>query len=290
MASLVEQWKALGAHDEIAGHRLFVVDAPAVREQQPPALVLHGFPSSGADWHHALAVLAERRRVIVPDLLGFGLSDKPDQAYSLFRQADLVEELIAGLGIDEVALVTHDMGDSVGGELLARSLDGTLRFRVERRVFTNGSIYLELADLTDGQKLLRAMPDALIDAALAPTVEVLQGALQMTLAPDARAGDDVRAMAELVVHDGGNRLLARLIRYLDERAEHEARWTGAIERHPAPLAVVWGDLDPIARFVMVERLMARRADARLFRLGSVGHYPMIEAPHRFNEALRAALS
>ena len=66
----------------------------------------------------------------MPDLLGFGLSDKPDQRYSLFEQADLVEAVAGDLGLDEVALLTHDMGDSVGGELLARSIDGTLSFDV----------------------------------------------------------------------------------------------------------------------------------------------------------------
>jgi pimeloyl-ACP methyl ester carboxylesterase len=287
---IVEAWAAAGAPRAVGGHELFVIDRRPPAEEAPPVLVLHGFPTSGADWHHAVAALGERRRVVVPDLLGYGLSEKPDRAYSLFAQADLVAALVADLGIETVALVTHDMGDSVGGELLARSVDGALPFTIERRVLTNGSIYLDLAQLTDGQKLLRSLPDAPIVEELVPTVDVLVGALQMTLAPDARCDADLRAMAALVVHRGGNRLLARLIRYIDERAEHEHRWTGAIETHPAPLAVIWGDLDPIARFAMVERLLGRRADARLHRLGGVGHYPMVEAPERFNEAVRAALA
>ena len=49
-----------------------------------------------------------------------------------------------------MALLTHDMGDTVGGELLARNLEGTLRFEITQRVLTNGSIYIDMAHLTDG--------------------------------------------------------------------------------------------------------------------------------------------
>ncbi len=97
-------------------------------------------------------------------------------------------------------------------------------------------------------------------------------------------------MAAAIVRDGGNALLPRVIRYIEQRREHEHRWTGAIERHPAPLHVVWGDLDPVAVWPMVERLLAARPDAIVHRLDGVGHYPMVETPSRFNDALLTALT
>ena len=83
-------------------------------------LVLHGFPTSSYDWQHQLDVLRARRRVVMLDYPGYGLSAKPDATYSLFTQADVVEACAQELGLGDVALVTHDMGDSVGGEILAR--------------------------------------------------------------------------------------------------------------------------------------------------------------------------
>jgi pimeloyl-ACP methyl ester carboxylesterase len=101
----------------------------------------------------------------------------------------------------------------------------------------------------------------------------------------------VRAGAVLVVHEGGNRLLARQIRYLEERRTNESRWTGAIETHPAPLSVVWGDHDPIAVWPMTDRLLQRRdgLDTPRTRLEGVGHYPMIEAPGPFAAAVLEGL-
>jgi pimeloyl-ACP methyl ester carboxylesterase len=285
-------WERSGEYRRVLGHRVFVVDcgpSQPERAADAPVLVLHGFPTSSHDWHRLLDPLARRRRLVVPDLLGFGLSDKPDQRYSLFEQADVVEAVARDLGLDEVALVTHDMGDSVGGEVLARALDGTLAFAVSRRVISNGSIYIEMAHLTDGQQLLLSLPDERLADGLGH--DALADALRGTFAPGSAVPDgDVEVAADLVVRDGGDRLLPRTIRYVEERREHEGRWTGAIERHPSPLTIVWGDADPIAVWPMAERLHEARADATLVRLRDVGHYPMLEAPDAFTSAVEHALA
>jgi len=285
----VTAWVREGERRRVGDRDLFVMERG--RDQPGDAVVvLHGFPTCSFDWSDAIARVAQRRRVVAMDFLGFGLSEKPDQRYSLFEQADLVEALVADLGIERAVLASHDMGDSVAGELLARSLDGDLGFEVTARMVSNGSIYLGLAQLTDGQKLLLSLPDEMVGDDVAPTAEMLVAALRATCAPDATVSDgELLALADLIVRDGGNRLLARMIRYIEERREHEGRWTGAIERHPAPLTIVWGDLDPIAVWPMAERLHAACPDATLVRLSGIGHYPMLEAPDAFGAALEHAL-
>lgn len=294
-AALVADWSTRGSMVPVGDDSVFVVDTRAVRTgDAPPLLVLHGYPTSSIDFAAVLPALAAERRVILLDYPGFGLSTKPDRAYSLFGHADVVEAVAAALGVDEVDLLTHDLGDSVGGELLARSIDGTLGFTVRRRVLTNGSIYMHLVQLSEGQKLLEALPDEAIPAEQAPDVDAIERALVGTLAPagsDASRPDPVhvRAAAVLVVHEGGNRLLARQIRYIEERRQHESRWTGALERHPAPLHVVWGDVDPIAVYPMTDELLANRPDATRVTLEGVGHYPMVEAPAAFAAAVLEGL-
>ena len=292
--SAVEEWIALGHDLTTPQGRVFVVDVPArVPGSSPPLLVLHGFPTCSFDWRHVLPALNEDRRVVLLDFPGFGCSEKPDIRYSVRMYADAVESVARTLGLDRVDLVTHDMGDTVGGELLARDLDGALAFSVGRRVLTNGSIYIEMAHLTPGQQMLLGRPDQRFDLA---TVGIdpsdgFKSGVASTFAPAHQpSAEELDAQWQLVSRDGGHTLLPRTIRYVEDRRAEESRFTGAIERHPTPLGVVWGALDPVAVLPMTDRLLAARPDATLVVLDDVGHYPMVEAPGAFASAVLRLLT
>ena len=249
---------------------------------------LHGFPTSSLDFAGVADGLAAHRRVVLVDLLGYGLSAKPDTSYTMAGQADVVVALAAKLGLGRFALLTHDMGDTVGGELLARQADGSWRVEITRRVVTNGSIYIEMAHLTTGQQVLLSLPDELDRREAAPSADSLARSLVATLAP-AHADVDMGAHGELITHRGGNRVLARLIRYIEERRANERRFTGAIESHPSPLTIVWGPEDPIAVAPMAEHLKKVRPDATLHWIEGAGHYPQLELPAEWLAAVTAGL-
>ena len=279
----VAEWAARATTMMVDGDDVAVWDVPAAEEERhEPLLIVHGFPTSSYDWAGLVPRLARHRRVVCFDMLGFGLSAKPDRAYTIALQADVAQAVIAGLGIDRLALMTHDVGDTVGGELLARSLEGTWSVEVIRRVVTNGSIYIAIARLTDGQKMLLDQPDAKLDRGIGP--ELMAASLVATLAPG-HAELDMGGHAELVCHDDGDRLLPRLIRYIEERRVNERRFTGAIETHPSPLHVVWGPEDPIAVPEMADRLHAAHPGSTRTWLPGAGHYPMVEDPDAFLAAV-----
>jgi pimeloyl-ACP methyl ester carboxylesterase len=291
-AGIVEDWERSGARLETEWGDVWVLDTPA-REPAtgahaaPPLFVVHGFPTNSFDFRGVLGALSQRRRVVLFDQLGFGLSDKPDRRYGIHLHADTAEAVAAALGLGEVDLLTHDMGDSVGGELLARDLEGRTQLSFRRRVLANGSIYLDLAQLTVGQQLLMSLPDEAMDHI---TGEGYRAGVAGTFAEASAATEtELDAQWLLASRQDGHRLLARTIRYLEDRRVEEERYTGAIERHPSPLHVVWGDLDPVAVFPMTDRLLRTRTDAARVVLDGVGHYPMIEDPDRFSAAVLAAL-
>jgi pimeloyl-ACP methyl ester carboxylesterase len=285
----VREWETRGRRLTVDGRSIWVLDV-AARFERPgvdPLLVLHGFPSCSFDWRHVLDDLRANRRVIAIDFLGFGLSDKPDLRYSMRLQADVVEGVARQLGLTSVALLTHDMGDTVGGELLARSLEGTLPFAVTRRVLTNGSIYIDMAHLTDGQQMLLSLADEPTDLVAADGFKA--GLAGTFVSPRAVAEDELEAQWLLAQRNGGNRLLARTIRYIEDRRAEERRFTGAIETHPSPLSVIWGTQDAIAVVAMTDVLKRARPDASVQLLAEAAHYPMIESPRNFGAAIIAAL-
>ena len=84
-----------------------------VTGQGRPVVLLHGFPDSGRLWRHQVTALAEAGfQVIVPDLRGYGLSDKPAEveAYSLPLLAGDVMAVLADAGVERAHVVGHDWG------------------------------------------------------------------------------------------------------------------------------------------------------------------------------------
>jgi len=160
---------------------------------------------------------------------------------------------------------------------------------------TNGSIYIAQAHLTSGQQLLLSLPDELLPDGVPIDEASLTRSLRDTFSaatapvPGGWPADPVPPAAAQIVRHDGHRLLPRLIRYVEERRANERRFTGAIETDPSPLHIVWGLDDPIAVPSMVDTLVAARSDATVVRLDGVGHYPMVEAPSRYLDAVLLGL-
>ena len=86
----------------------------------PPLLLLHGLGGSGRYWAGIAPELAASRRLIAPDLAGFGRSDKPRATYDAGFHVAAIEGLLAAYGIDETEVAGHSMGGILAALLAAR--------------------------------------------------------------------------------------------------------------------------------------------------------------------------
>jgi haloacetate dehalogenase len=107
-------------HHEVNGIRLFA--RTGGRRDGPPLLMLHGFPQTHALWHRVARQLADRFFLVLPDLRGYGDSDKPAGApdhanYSKRTMAADMAALMRSLGHERFALVGHDRGGRVAHRL-----------------------------------------------------------------------------------------------------------------------------------------------------------------------------
>ena len=93
-------------------------------------VLLHGFGETGDMWAPIAAPLAERFTVIVPDLRGMGLSARPESGYDKKTQARQLAAVLDGLGVERVALVTHDIGNMVGYAFAAQYPGRVTRFAI----------------------------------------------------------------------------------------------------------------------------------------------------------------
>lgn len=270
----VAAWEAAGEYVEIGQRRIFL---RRVAGSGTPLVLLHGYPSSSYDWRHVLPLLGDRP-VITFDFLGYGLSDKPrDVTYSLRTQADLVEALLAHCGARQVSLVAHDMGTSVTTELLARDLDGQLSFAIADVLLFNGSMVVEKAHLTRGQKALRSPAGRLVSRF--SSERVFRQEFRRLFSPaHPLTGAEAADQWELIARDGGNRLLDRLIVYVGERITNAPRWHGALRDWPGDLRLAWGLLDPVAVVDVLDAVRALRPAAPYTPWPTLGHYVQLEDP------------
>lgn len=282
MSDAIDRWMQSGRRIEIAGHPVFVVEAGLASAET--IAVLHGFPSSSADWERVLPWLAQRYRVVLHDHLGFGLSSKPeDYGYSLMEQADVALGVWRALGVDRLHLVAHDYGTSVATELLARRVRGLLPVDLSSLTLSNGSVHLELAKPRPIQWLLRRRHLGPAIAAIAPPA-VLRRTLDAICATPLD-DDEVDRMWQLLVREDGRARLPRIGQYLDERVRFRARWIGALQQADLPVHLLWGRQDPIALPAVAEQIARETPGAMLTWLDALGHYPMLEDPTGYASAL-----
>jgi haloalkane dehalogenase len=102
---------------EIDGARMHYID----EGQGPTLLMVHGTPTWSFLYRHLVTGLRDRFRCVVPDHLGFGLSDKPaGDAYRPQDQARRLAAFVQALGLEDLTLAVHDFGGPIG---LAYALD-----------------------------------------------------------------------------------------------------------------------------------------------------------------------
>jgi pimeloyl-ACP methyl ester carboxylesterase len=88
--------------------------------ERPSLLLIHGFPSSSESFRNVIGTLARNCFVIAPDLPGFGQTEPIEQP-SFSRFADMIDGLLAQLGVESFYLYLHDYGAAVGLHLATRA-------------------------------------------------------------------------------------------------------------------------------------------------------------------------
>jgi pimeloyl-ACP methyl ester carboxylesterase len=243
----------------------------------PVLLLLHGLLGSGASFGPALDELARTHRVLAPDLLGHGASEKPSGDYSLGSLATLVRDLLVVLGVESATVVGHSLGGGVAMQL-AYQFPAT----VERLVLVDSgglgrtvSPALRAVALPGAEWVLPAVfnPYAARAAArlLRPFQRITPPALAQVVAGLATLAD-AEARTAFV-------LTARSV--IDVRGQRVSATDRLYLAAAMPLLLVWGGRDPVIPVAHAHSLHAQLPGSRLVVFDRAGHFPQVEEPGRF---------
>ena len=242
-----------------------------------PLLLVHGFPTSAWDWQPIWETLGQTHSLVACDMIGFGLSDKPPGGYSIHRQTDLQEALLAHLGIAEYDALVHDYGVSVGQEMLARQAEGSGAAGLQQMVFLNGGIFPNQHRPRPLQKL-GVSPLGFLVGWLMNRKRFGAGFAEV-FGPDTQPSEaELDEFWSLISEQDGHRKFHKLLHYMTDRQKHEARWVGALAHAESRIGLINGALDPVSGKHAFDEWRRVLPNARSHLLPGVGHYPQVEAP------------
>ena len=279
----LERWKAAGKYFDYLGFNIFY----RTEGSGPTLLLIHGYPFSTWDWAPLWDRLTARFTVVAPDMFGMGFSDKPvAYGYSVHDHADMHEALLVHLGVNSAHILAHDIGDSVGQELLARSVFSQQAYgalRIESITWLNGGLFNEAYTPRLLQKVLSRTPlgdflsplqgSGLSRRMIEPTINELFG-------PDTKPSRRMLDLFhEILEYNDGKRVTHKVGRFVNDRYAHRNRWVRAMRQTDVPMRLIDGPADPNSGRHMAQRYLEVIPNPDVVMLDdNIGHWPQIEAP------------
>lgn len=270
-------WQQLGHYLSAHGQQVFVID----NEHQstlPPVLLLHGYPCSSWDFREIYRELARTRRVLALDFLGYGFSAKPfPHAYTVQQQANIVEAVLTQQQLPACHVLTHNYGDAVVQELLARDMSlPTPSFASV--MFLGSALFHDCETPTLFQRAL-ASPVGSSLAKLLGRAVLYRSYSRLFGRRYGPNKSGLKAAHLLINHDKGQRCLPALLQYKKERLNNAQRWANALANTAVPLAALRGTEDPVVNPASLSALrQLRPQQCFIVQEEGVGHYPHVEAP------------
>lgn len=271
-------------------------------DDSPPAIFAHGFPESHRTWRDLAPLLEDEVRMIMPDLRGFGASDKP-QDVADYATDILIADLFAladALGIERFALVGHDWGGAIAW---AAAISGNPRLTrlgiinsphpaIFQRSLIDNSAQRAASQYMNAFRnpameagIARMGMETFFDKSFAPHVDMTK----VTPQERQRYVDDWSQPGAMTAMLNWYRASRVEVPQPGEEAEMPI-WVDFVPRIGVPVRVVWGLEDKALLPVQLDGIGEVGDDVEVVPLPGVGHFAPWEAPDAVAAALRPFLA
>ncbi|THF70163.1 alpha/beta fold hydrolase [Deinococcus sp. Arct2-2] len=245
----------------------------------PPLVLLHGIGQSLEDWDEVVALLAERHRVYALDLIGFGLTDKPDVPYSLAGLARFVKHFLDALEETRPATL---IGNSLGGAV-AQQFAVMYPERTARLILVNSAGFG--AEVTPWLRLLTVprLGEWLLRPHPVSSARVVRAIFHD---PVFVTPERLRHAALVAEQPNRSRAYLSVARHLGTWRGLRPDWRGTLIEQLAarqlPTLIVWGEHDQIlpAHHLRAAQNAYPHARTQLFK--NTGHLPQVERAEEFS--------
>lgn len=246
----------------------------------PTVLLIHGIGSSSDTWANLLPELAHRYRVIAPDLLGHGCSDKPRGDYSVPAFANGIRDLLEILDIDMVTLVGHSLGGGVAMQFAYQFPERTERLVLVSTGGAGRSVtpWLRAASLPGAHLALSSLRLSTVRAQTATALRLLR---VFGTGPGQDAPDVLRVVDALQDPASRDAFLRTLRAVVDWRGQVVTMLDRCYLTAGMPTLLVGGSRDRVVPARHAEWVHAAMPGSRLEIFEGAGHFLFHDEPQRF---------
>ena len=250
-------------------------------------VLLHGFPQSHLAWRFIIEDLSRTHRVIAPDWVGWGRSERrTDLHYDYKSEVQRLAGFLDAIGVERFNLFGHDYGGYLGLGFYEDHPARVLRLAIlnsrAHRTFP-GLRYLvfKFAELLAGTPLINELYRIL------PLGWILRTGLKRELPTNAQDPEVLAEYTACMDKPEGRLWLRQL--YIGYTTRERPELVASLANITCPTAVIWGDKDPWCPPSIAEDLASRIESATLTRFPNAGHFVLEEEEPGLFQAMKSLL-
>ena len=245
---------------EIDGNSIRYIEEGTSKEN---LLLIHGLGASAERWEHVIPQFAKNYRVLVPDLIGFGLSDKPVVDYTTDYLSAFIRKFLKKLNIDSVSIIGSSLGGQIGAEF----------------TYQNNSMVDKLVLISPSGIMKHSTPalDAYVMAALYPSDSSASNAFQIMSGSKNIDKKTIKGFVQrMKLPNAKMAFMSTLLGLKDAEIISEK-----LVSIKSPTLIIWGENDPIIPIKYAQSFVSEIDDCRFVKMENCGHTPYVESPDKF---------
>ncbi|PQJ74547.1 alpha/beta hydrolase [Polaribacter gangjinensis] len=280
----IKDWSTKHQTIELLGQRVSFIDT-VVGEKI--ILVIHGYGSCSYDYHKVIDELKLTYRMVIPDLVGFGLSSKPTNYYfSMIQQAEIILTLLQKLKIKEVSIIAQGFGTGVLCEILSIISSGFSYLKINKIWLLNTSLSIELSpDRQTQDFVIKYINDTFLK--ISSSFEMFKKYIRKNFNDENSISDEELSIYwKLLTYEDGLKTLNFINYWIVEIQQYSNKWLEAIKNTTATIEIIWGieksSVDNETPNIINDFLDIKKTHL----IDNCGKFPMLEKPSIFIDILK----
>ena len=227
-------------------------------------LLIHGLGASCERWEKVLPIFEKDFQVIVPDLIGFGQSDKPTVDYTIDFFSNFLEKFLKSLGIEKTTII----GSSLGGQIAAEFTSANPN-SVEKLILVSPSGIMKQSTFA---------LDAYIMAALYPNEQSAKNAFETMdgSGKEIPSATITGFVSRMKLHNAKFAFMSTLL-----GLKNSESIITKLKNISSPTLIVWGSEDPVIPIKFANDFVIHIGNSELYEMSDCGHTPYVQKPELF---------